>query len=80
MTINPPEAAALATIYRLWERSQRTSTFERLGDALAVLAARMGGWPQVHQLCADCLSTIPTAHLKLAFADHVRRVNRALSN
>lgn len=80
MCINPPAAVAVATIYRSWARTQLTSAFERLGDALAVLAKGLGGWDAVHQFCADFLPSIPTEHLKLAYADHVRRAYNILSH
>jgi hypothetical protein len=70
MRINPPEAYAIGTIYRMWTRSHRTATWECLGDVLAIYAKRMGSWDKVHQFCADNLSSIPIAHLKLAYADH----------
>jgi hypothetical protein len=75
MRINPPEAAALATIYRIWAKTLHTDAWVCLGAALSAMATRLGGWPQVHQFCTDHLATIPMQHLKTAFADHLLRTN-----
>jgi|GEM_PF-4707645 len=70
MRMNPPEAYAIGTIYRLWTRSHRTSSWECFGAALACLAQKMGGWPVLEQWLVDNLQIIPIRHAKLALADH----------
>ncbi len=78
MRTNPPEAAVVATIYRLWERSHCARTWNTLGDVLAILARRWGGWQEVHQFCADYLSVIPIHHIAAAYADQQGRELRKL--
>lgn len=75
MRLNPPEAVALANIYRIWVRSSRTAAWVRLGAVLATMVERMGGWSQVHQFVVEHLATIPAQHFKLAYADHLLRTH-----
>jgi len=70
MRLNPPNAAKVAILYRAWATTQRTEAWERLGEFLFDLAAEMGGWKAVHQLCADYLPRVPVHHLAAAFSDY----------
>lgn len=78
MRLNPPEAAAIGTIYRIWLRSSRTSAWDCFGEALERMASRLGGWAGLHQWLVDWLPVIPVQHAKLALADHQLRKAQTL--
>jgi len=78
MILNPPDVAAVGTIYRCWLVSGRTSSWECWGAALTRMADRLGGWSGLHQWLVDWLPQIPIHHAKLAFADHRLRSAQTL--
>lgn len=74
MRLNPLETPGIALAYQRWAETQRTECWEALGHRLAAFRDLRA----LRQFRAAYLSTIPAAHLDLAYADARARYHRKL--
>ena len=76
MRINPPEAATVATLYRLWNCTHQTCAWEALGFILSCRCRELGSWGKAQSWLAEYLPDLPVKTLELALADHNLHVAR----